>query len=71
VARFNWKLAVATYLILELCSQQMLRPRVYKKAKDTVVDLCAKLFLVVVLIFAMWADSLRRGSGTSWAVLQF
>jgi hypothetical protein len=40
--RFNWKLAVATYLVLETCSQQFLRPRVYKKARDTLFDLCAK-----------------------------
>ena len=40
--RFNWKLSVAIYLVLELISQQFLAPRVYKKAKDTNVDLCAK-----------------------------
>jgi hypothetical protein len=34
---------VAIYLVLELISQQFLRPRVYKKANDTNVDLCAKL----------------------------
>ena len=41
--RFNWKLSVAIYLVLELISQQFLAPRVYKKAKDTRIDLMAKL----------------------------
>lgn len=53
---FNWKLSVAIYLILESLSQQFLAPRVYKKAKDTRVDLGAKQFLVVVLMLAMWFD---------------
>jgi hypothetical protein len=60
---FNWKLAVALYLLLESCSQLLLQPRVYKKSKDTVVDLCAKLFLVAVLMLAMWTDGLEAGSG--------
>jgi hypothetical protein len=59
---FNWKLAVALYLLLESCSQLLLQPRVYKKSKDTVVDLCAKLFLVAVLMLAMWTESLEAGS---------
>jgi hypothetical protein len=59
---FNWKLSFAIYLVLEQISQQLLRPRVYKKANDTFVDFCSKQFLIVVLMLAMCSDSLERGA---------
>ena len=59
---FQWKVAVSIYLLLEACAQQMLSPRVYKKAKDTLVESAAKLFLILVLLLAICSESLSAGA---------
>ena len=60
---FRWKVAVGIYLLLEAFAQQLLKPRVYKKARDTLVESAAKLFLILVLLLAICSDALEGGSG--------
>ena len=49
-AGFNWKLIVAAYLLLEALVVGQLKPRVYKKFDDTLVESAARTFLVLVLV---------------------
>ena len=53
---FNWKLSVALYLSLEAFVVGLLRPRVYKKIGDTVVEVSARLFLLSVIALGMYSD---------------
>ena len=53
---FNWKLSVTLYLSCEAFVVGLLRPRVYKKIGDTVVEVSARLFLLSVLVLGMYSD---------------
>jgi hypothetical protein len=55
---FNWKLCVTIFLLLETVVVAFLKPRVYKKFADTIVESGAKTFLVVVLVVGLYSDSL-------------
>jgi hypothetical protein len=57
---FNWKLCVTIFLLLETVGVAFLKPRVYKKFADTIVETGAKTFLVAVLVVGLYSDSLSN-----------
>ena len=68
---FNWKLVVAIYLLLEACVVSLLKPRVYKRQQDVVIETNARMFLVAVLMIGIYSDSLlnvANGPGPLGAV---
>ena len=56
--QFNWKLAAVIYLLLEVATKLLLKPRVYKKFDDTIVELQATSFLVIVFVLGIYSDFL-------------
>jgi hypothetical protein len=53
---FSWKLAVAIYLLLEGAAVARLKPRVFKKSSDMLVDTQSKMLLATVLVLGIYSD---------------
>jgi hypothetical protein len=48
------------FLALEGAAVSLLQPRVYKKSADTMVELCARMFLQTVLMSAIYSDFINN-----------
>jgi hypothetical protein len=57
---FNWKLSAAVFLALEGAALSLLQPRVYKKSTDTMVESCARMFLLTVLMCIIYSDFINN-----------
>ena len=53
---FSWKLAAAIYLLLEGAAVARLKPRVFKKSSDMLVDMQSKMLLITVLLLGIYSD---------------